>query len=611
MKRIKYIKSYSLIAALVIAPLTAPSASAAGCVQGTDYTYLSSAGASPVTIQFTNTTECDFTVPAGLSMLAEVLVVGGGGGGGTDGGSGGGGGEVRNATSYSISGISALRIAVGAGGNSGIWGGAGGTSRSATGGGYSYIKKTDNTSLFLAYGGAGGNGWGGGSATAGGAGGNGGSGGTGTNGQTGGLGAAGCNNTSVTLGGSPSGTLFSTSITGTSTDFGGGGGGGLAINVWNSSLRTVGRAGGGTSGGVGAGYGKALNGADIQGASRGGNGRANSGGGGGGGTACDVHSAYGSTLSAAVTIDGVTYSSGTVVDGAVQRTNGGYGANGVVILSFAKITPTFSAWSNVTKNFGDANYTVTAPTVTNSLAGSFTYSSATTSVISVSSTTITVVGGGTSVITATFTPTDSTNYTTATTTHTVTVNKINQTLTFATTSYAKSFNETQAVLATAPGTGAITYSAGASTACSVNSASGVVTVTASTGTCTISASIATDQNYNLASSNNSVTITVSQANSTLNMVIAAGSLIYRQAKDITATVNTAGRLTFRANNVIIAGCKNLLANASSSYARTCSYRPSVHGFVTISIAFTPTNTAYLSSSSKSGLIFVTKRSGTR
>jgi hypothetical protein len=30
----------------------------------------------------------------------------------------------------------------------------------------------------------------------------------------------------------------------------------------------------------------------------------------------------------------------------------------------AKATPTFSAWSNVTKTFGDANYTVTAPTVT-------------------------------------------------------------------------------------------------------------------------------------------------------------------------------------------------------------------------------------------------------
>ena len=92
-------------------------------------------------------------------------------------------------------------------------------------------------------------------------------------------------------------------------------------------------------------------------------------------------------------------------------------------LTITQATPTFSAWSNLSKNFGDSDFDVTAPSVTGSLAGTFSYSSGTTSVISVSGATLTVLSVGTSVITATFFPTDSTNYGSATTTMTVTVGK--------------------------------------------------------------------------------------------------------------------------------------------------------------------------------------------
>ena len=47
-------------------------------------------------------------------------------------------------------------------------------------------------------------------------------------------------------------------------------------------------------------------------------------------------------------------------------------------VTVGKATPTFSTWSNVSKNFGDSAFTVTAPTVTDLLPGSFTYTSATT-----------------------------------------------------------------------------------------------------------------------------------------------------------------------------------------------------------------------------------------
>jgi uncharacterized repeat protein (TIGR02543 family) len=79
-------------------------------------------------------------------------------------------------------------------------------------------------------------------------------------------------------------------------------------------------------------------------------------------------------------------------------------------LTIVQAVPTFSDFGNVPKNFGDSAFTVTAPTVTGSVPGTFTYSSGTTSVISVSGTTLTVAGAGTSLITATFTPTDTANY---------------------------------------------------------------------------------------------------------------------------------------------------------------------------------------------------------
>jgi hypothetical protein len=88
--------------------------------------------------------------------------------------------------------------------------------------------------------------------------------------------------------------------------------------------------------------------------------------------------------------------------------------------------------------------------------------------------------------------------------------KVSADLSFATTAYSKDFGQTQTVLATSSSSGAITYSAGSSTACSINSSSGLVTISAGTGTCIISASVAEDANYLTTSSTNSVTITVSR-----------------------------------------------------------------------------------------------------
>jgi hypothetical protein len=63
------------------------------------------------------------------------------------------------------------------------------------------------------------------------------------------------------------------------------------------------------------------------------------------------------------------------------------------------IAPTIGTFSNVSKFFGDPSFTLTAPT--SNSAGAFTYVSGNTAVATIIGSTVTIVGGGTSVITAT------------------------------------------------------------------------------------------------------------------------------------------------------------------------------------------------------------------
>ena len=271
--------------------------------------------------------------------------------------------------------------------------------------------------------------------------------------------------------------------------------------------------------------------------------------------------------------------------------------------------------------------------------------------------------------------------------------KINADLSFATTSYSKNFGQTQTVLATSTSSGAITYSAGSSTACSVNSSSGLVTISAGTGTCVITASVAEDSNYLTTASTNSVTITVSRiaqsaititpaaatygtnltltstggstggsysytkvsGNCTLSgavltptatgncvvqsslaananylaetstattitissssvsasLTLAPGNLIFRQAKAITAVSTVAGKVTFRVAGKILPGCKNKTVSAANSFTTTCSYRPSLRSYVTISATLDPTDVSYVGTVTYSAQYLVTKRVGAR
>jgi hypothetical protein len=284
-----------------------------------------------------------------------------------------------------------------------------------------------------------------------------------------------------------------------------------------------------------------------------------------------------------------------------QAGDAGYAAAAQVseTLTIGKATPTFSSWSNVSKTFGDSTFTVTAPTVTGALAGSFTYSSATTSVISILGTTLTVAGAGSSVITATFTPTDTSNYNSATTTMTVTVALATQTINRTSTSPTTPVvNGTYRPAATASSSlsVAITIAAGSSGICSIST--GLVTFNA-TGSCVIHYNQAGNTNYAAATlvseplSIGQATPVTSVINPTTDVAIVAFTTVFLQNNPIAARVNTPSRVTFLANNRAISGCTAIRTVAGSgTNTATCKYRPTSLGSLTIAVTITPNSSNY-------------------
>jgi hypothetical protein len=224
--------------------------------------------------------------------------------------------------------------------------------------------------------------------------------------------------------------------------------------------------------------------------------------------------------------------------------------------------------------------------------------------------TLTATTSGTCLIQAT--KASDSNYNSATSaSQTFTFNKATNSLSFGTTAYSARYGENVTVVATGTGSGAITYSKGASTACNVNTSTGVVTVTASSGTCTISASIATDDNYLTISSSNSASVTVGPGLTNASISFAPGDLMFRTAKTITVVASVAGRVTFRAGENRIPGCINKVSSAGNSYTVTCSYKPSVRNSVKVSVTLNPDSDQYLGNVSESAVFQVLPRVGRR
>jgi hypothetical protein len=146
--------------------------------------------------------------------------------------------------------------------------------------------------------------------------------------------------------------------------------------------------------------------------------------------------------------------------------------------------------------------------------------------------------------------------------------KNSQSLSFSTQSYSKVFGDTQTVTATSVGIGAITYSVGASTACTVSGET--VTITSGTGSCVITASRASDANYLAANSIDSVTITVSKANQ-VGFILTSTSGTYLSNLTLTTSGgNGAGAVSYATTGTNSAGCSIFSATSlTSTSAGTC------------------------------------------
>jgi hypothetical protein len=112
----------------------------------------------------------------------------------------------------------------------------------------------------------------------------------------------------------------------------------------------------------------------------------------------------------------------------------------------------------------------------------------------------------------------------------------------------------------------------------------------------------------------SITITVTDVvdTSSFNSLALGGSATFRQVVSITANVSVASKVTFRARNIIISGCKNKLTTGSSpNIVATCSWRPSMRGAVVITASAVPTGAGISSATATPVSVVVGSRVGAR
>src|SRR6056300_366991 len=200
------------------------------------------------------------------------------------------------------------------------------------------------------------------------------------------------------------------------------------------------------------------------------------------------------------TISGTTVSivgSGSTVITASQASDSNYNSATVTAsLTVVKDNPIIEL-SDVNKTFNDEDFSLSA---TSSSTGAISYSSSDTSVATISGTTVSIVGSGSTVITAS--QASDSNYNSATVTASLTVVKDNPIIELSDVN--KTFNDEDFSLsATSSSTGAISYS---SSDTSVATISGTTVTIVGAGSAVIEASQAADSNYNSTTVTASITV---------------------------------------------------------------------------------------------------------
>jgi hypothetical protein len=232
-------------------------------------------------------------------------------------------------------------------------------------------------------------------------------------------------------------------------------------------------------------------------------------------------------------------------DGKADLAVANYVSSTVSVIRNNLVSPqtiTFPALSN--KTFGDAPFTLSA-TASSGLAVS--YASSNTSVATVSGSMVTIVGAGTTTITAS--QAGNTSFAAATSVpQTLTVNQASQTITFAALA-AKTFGDAPFPLsATASSSLTVSF---ASSDTSVATVSGSTVTIVGAGTTTITASQAGNTNFAAATSVPQ-TLTVNQASQTITFAALAAKTFGDAPFPLSATASSSLTVSFASSNTSVA-----------------------------------------------------------
>lgn len=258
---------------------------------------------------------------------------------------------------------------------------------------------------------------------------------------------------------------------------------------------------------------------------------------------------YVSSNTAVATINGNTITiigAGTAIITATITADADYDvASTTAIVTVNKAVPTIGSLVAVNKTYGDANFNVTTPT--SNATGTFSYVSSDSNVVSISGSTVTIVGAGSATITAT--QTTDTNYLSGSSSTTITVAKAAATLS-AMPPITKNFGDIAFTLVapTSAATGAVTF---ASSDTNVVSISGNTITIIGAGTATVTATQATDANYLEATT--SFELTVNKIAPSLGVMTAISKTFGDANFTITPpSTNSSGGLTYTSSDTNVA-----------------------------------------------------------
>ncbi|MEQ9378675.1 MAG: Ig-like domain-containing protein [Imperialibacter sp.] len=250
---------------------------------------------------------------------------------------------------------------------------------------------------------------------------------------------------------------------------------------------------------------------------------------------------YASSNTSVATVSGNTVTivgAGSTTITASQTGNANYNAatNVPQTLTVNKASQTITFAALPAKTFGDANFTLGA---TASSGLTVSYASSNTAVATVSGNTVTIVGAGSTTITAS--QTGNANYNAAANVpQTLTVNKAGQTITFAALP-AKTFGDANFTLGATSSSGLSVSYASSNTAVATVSGNTVTIVGA--GSTTITASQAGNANYN-AATNVPQTLTVDKASQTITVSPIADKLVSDAPFAVSASTTSGLSLTY-------------------------------------------------------------------